>query len=111
MLLRVLYAVSFLLLSNIALAGFKTGNDIFEECNLTQGHAYVANYAMGVADTYALLMPRAKLLPICIPNGVSARQLTDVFCQYLREKPASRNEDASGLAAVSFFEAWPCTNQ
>jgi hypothetical protein len=46
----------------------------------------------------------------CIPVGTEASQLRDLAIKYLRENIANRTVTATHLVAVSFAEAYPCTN-
>ncbi|KSV95391.1 hypothetical protein N184_00160 [Sinorhizobium sp. GL28] len=96
-------------LPSISLAEFIDGNEIYKRCEGPNAVS-VATYAMGVADTYDLLVRYEKTTPFfCIPLQVSARQLKDVMCRYLREHPENRQQGAAGLGAVAFREAWPCS--
>jgi hypothetical protein len=106
--LKYFLAIGLLLGPADGYAAFVTGNDLYDRCE----HASIgatSNFAMGVADTYQLLVNAHETVAFfCIPLGVEARQLVDVACQYLKANPATRNQSAAGLAAVAFSEAWPC---
>ncbi|EPE98646.1 Rap1a/Tai family immunity protein [Rhizobium grahamii] len=64
---------------------------------------------MGVVDTYQLLTEKDNATRFyCIPSGVTAGQLADVYCKYLKTFPEYRNDGAAGLMAVSFSKTWKC---
>lgn len=50
----------------------------------------------------------ALLGNVCVPKGVKLGQMTDVFCQFLRDGPAQRHLEASLLFRKAIVAAWPC---
>lgn len=92
-------------------ATFQTGNQLYERCNNSSevDRGFCIGYAAGVADMLTiqeLVGERPKRL--CVPVEVTGGQLSDVVVKGLRDDPASRNQTASGLAAISIIEAFPC---
>jgi hypothetical protein len=45
----------------------------------------------------------------CVPEGVTARQVGDVFCKFLRENPERRHYVAALLFSAAMAAAWPCS--
>ncbi|WP_162560463.1 Rap1a/Tai family immunity protein [Methylobacterium durans] len=63
-------------------------------------------YMMGIVDSTA---PAAEeLRPFCIPDGVSAKQVTEAVCKHLTDHPEGRRHRAGDLAATALLKAWPC---
>ena len=46
--------------------------------------------------------------PYCIPANVTTTQMADLFCKYLAQNPATRNEGAAYLVDKALEAAWPC---
>lgn len=95
-------AILLLALPSSAFCNFLDGNEIYEKC--ASDRRYVQIYSMGIADAFE---KEAKPY-FCLRDGVKQSQMGDVFCNFLRDNPADRNDDAAGLAGVAFMRAWPC---
>jgi Rap1a immunity proteins len=44
----------------------------------------------------------------CEPPHVTAQQVTDVFCAFLRDKPEKRSDPAAMLFTEAMKRVWPC---
>lgn len=110
---QMLLAVALVLTVHPALAGYWTGNRLFEGCS--DGSA--ATYVMGAIDidTWETVafdketgMPIDTLEFICIPAGSTGQQATDIVCNYLTDHPENRHDDAPALIRSAIGEKWPC---
>lgn len=110
-------ALSFIL-ATPAHATFMDGNKLLNECTATkdettyfQSQARCNGYIISNVDTITLLktvgMTKAKY---CVPNGVTAGQLVDIFIQYSNKHPENRHYDASIILIFAFREAFPCSD-
>jgi hypothetical protein len=96
-----------------AASSFYDGNQLYALCTdtnrasaaLTEGMC--RGYVMGVVDQAAGQALYGQ--HICLPNGVSAVQATDVVVRYLRENPAERHIGAGTLAAKALGIGFPCS--
>ena len=106
---------------------FFTGNDIYGWCQhdkeMAQGYTAglfdsAAHAAAVIADTRNFgNMPKndaqvdfalTRVVGYCSPHGATLEQVTDVFCAYLREKPAERHSLPPILFSEALTKAWPC---
>jgi hypothetical protein len=105
--------------------GFFNGNDVHSWC---QSDSLMAlGYTAGVWDqsarTFADLSfqrgysaqvdaaiswEKEMIFGYCEPPHVTAQQVTDVFCHFLRDRPEKRSAPASLLFAEAMRNAWPC---
>ena len=70
---------------------------------------YCAGFVSGVEEAVRILQEQHKLeASVCLPKGLSAKALSDVFINY----SANRRHQLDKPAAVSVLEAltdaWPC---
>lgn len=90
-----------------------TGNDLYQwltETKKSQAgsehdrqQANIARgYALGLSET----LSAAGL--ICMPQGVSRGQVTDIIYKMLESQPQVRHMSANALAAVALQDAYPC---
>ncbi len=103
-----------------------SGNDVHSWCQsdkkLALGYAagmrdQVARslFIFDISDTRidaarsAISVAKTTLVGYCEPPGVTAGQVTDVFCAYLRDAPNRRNVHASLLFNEAMRKAWPCS--
>jgi hypothetical protein len=109
-----------------------SGNSIEEMCRTMPELA--AMYATGVSDAHAIAESEFKIIReslgrgreakfiedmknvetillghYCVPDGVTVRQIGDVFCKFLRENPERREYMASFLFPAAMSKAWPCS--
>lgn len=98
---------------------FQDGNALNDLC--TNGSAgarmLLRGYAIAIADdqaggiaivddaTGASVMPRQF---ICLPLGVSSRQVEDVACNYLAAHPENRQMQGPAILFNALVAAWPC---
>ena len=109
--IKILLALVLMTLSNTASswAGDSElfdGNKLFEHCD-TDG----ANWSNGVCYGYVVGTydrGRYDSVGVCIPDGVSVKQLIDLTTNYLRDNPQLRHKPADLLIGSSWYEAWPC---
>jgi hypothetical protein len=85
---------------------FKDGNSLYEDCRSSDIPAQTGclGFVVGVADTASAL----EFKYLCIPNGVTARQLEDIVTPFLRDHPEDRHWSASGLVLSALAKAFPC---
>lgn len=57
-------------------------------------------YVVGVHDAIELML--------CVPNGVTAGQLTEIVARSIVNNPNSRHLDGSVLVVKAINEAFPC---
>ena len=68
--------------------------------------------AMDWLDDRALAVTAVELiLPYCLPEEATLRQVTDVFCNYLRDTPQERHRTGPNLFDEAMEKAWPCPRQ
>jgi hypothetical protein len=66
-------------------------------------------FVMGVYDTFSDLQLLGRLKPaICVPRGVTIKQLADITLKHLQDNPAQRHTSASALTWVALRQAFPC---
>jgi Rap1a immunity proteins len=104
---------------------FFTGNDVHSLCqfNRSSAQSYTAGvwdhsartvYGLNLQRGYSAMVDAAVsyekdfLVGYCEPPRVTAGQVTDVFCAYLRDKPEKRNVNAALLFMEAMQTAWPC---
>jgi hypothetical protein len=65
------------------------------------------NYILGVADGIGAF---ADLYGVkdCVPDGVEARDMKDVFINYYKAHPENRRLGAQQLVTAAFIDAWGC---
>ena len=87
---------------------FLTGNDFLEMCETDTVGAL--RYAMGTFDLATVLQPFLieEAVLACPPQSITAGQVQDVSCQYVRDNPAVRHYPASSLVWGAIRAAWPC---
>jgi hypothetical protein len=117
------------LLSNPAVAGPATGNDIYAACTATPGgveQGFCIGYIIGVFEgvrlggftmlvasgaegtTQELDAATSNLQMLCMPIEVENGQVIAVAQQYLENNPQSRHEPARSLIFFALREAFPC---
>jgi hypothetical protein len=109
---RGLCALTVILPCLTAHAGFDSGNRLYEDCASANyfNRGYCAGYIVGIVDTVES-MQAGGVLPksaLCIPEGVTKGQLTDVVGKFLAENPVLRNQDAGSLVPQAINAAFPC---
>ncbi|APZ97327.1 hypothetical protein BWQ93_01590 [Sphingopyxis sp. QXT-31] len=96
-------------------AGFKSGNDLWEDCRVSERDAeYFTRigrctaYIAGAADSL-LMVSAFNKGSFCLPANVTLGQLTDVVAGYLRDNPAKRHMSASLLVGEAVLASFKCT--
>lgn len=87
--------------SNPAAAYWQDGNRLYEGCE--DRSSFNHGYIQGVIDTLG-----ADSGKFCIPANAIAKQLKDVVCRDLRERPQDRDRLGALLVYESLKRAWPC---
>ena len=98
---------------------FLTGNKLMEQCDGTgkgEPHYHPRKYNACVAylaansDTTEAWQEGEFIKPkqMCLPEGVSAKQLRRAFLKYMRQHLDLWHSNAASLAADAFRESWPC---
>ena len=119
--LKFVVASLFMVFSTIA-AGmhFSDGNQLQEVCNeaitfpFIKGEADVftagtcLGYLRATNDMYEI-MAKDSERTICIPPGISGKQLIRIVVKYLREHPERLQNIASLLVFEAFQESFPCS--
>ena len=91
-----------------------SGNELYEECSATgvdksAKHVACMAYVTGVLDTLGLAQTAGRDgANVCLPGGVTRRQMGDVVKLYLERNPQERHRDAASLAAQALAQAFPC---
>jgi hypothetical protein len=66
-----------------------------------------ATAIIGVLATKLL----ATIKRYCVPESATVEQAGDVFCKYLKDRPAERQKSAAELLVLALNDAWPCKQQ
>jgi len=45
---------------------------------------------------------------VCMRPGVTVTQVTETFCNYIKQDPAARRQAPSDALATALSKAWPC---
>jgi hypothetical protein len=126
--MRALLILAFLFLSTPTNADFFDGNELLEMCK--QRSVFISGYVSGAIDKarqdQATIMTAigdgvvasvgdksaaALYLSIgnfCLPQEATVRQVTDMVCLYLNNKPAERHESGATLVVRVLAEGFPC---
>ena len=86
---------------------YQTGNQLFARCsapsNVVEEMVFLG-YVIGVSDAYG--SP-----PLCVPQAATAKQLSDISCQYLRNHPEKRHLSGQTSVVEALRAAFPCSGQ
>ncbi len=133
--MRILAAVLLLLASTLASAeipksSFFSGNDVYDWCQhdqtmalgYTAGQFDAAVHAAYTIDSMRPLkgvekqnssaeilvnMSIERVIGFCMPEHATMRQITDIFCKYLREMPAERDGLPAIILNKALTQTWP----
>ena len=101
-----------LFMSNIANAGFLTGNELKEHCFKTGPYhkGICSGFIMGVFDGVYLSEKTwtTNAHSICPPKKVTSGRLKDVVVKFLDEEIENLPKDASELVWDALILAFPC---
>jgi len=110
---RCAVALAFTLAAASAQAEFYRGNDLSEVCvdSETDTTAYMryarcGGYILGVVDSITRL--KAYDDALCLPDGVTAGQLTKVVEKFIDDNPAELHRPGAEVVAFAMFDAFPC---
>ena len=106
--LATIAALAMLLGSSGSYAGFRSGNNLANDCNnndnkFSNGVCY--GYVMGVTD---LLLWVNTNLKLCAPSEATGGQVVAIVRKFLKEHPEMLHEDADFLVMSALQEAFPC---
>lgn len=97
---------------SLAIAGFKSGNDLYEQCEegdetgddslVPFGVCY--GYMQGVVDAHLGFMHAYACFQDNLENS---RQLKDIVMNWSRANPQFRSMSGSDMVTISLFEAYP----
>jgi hypothetical protein len=108
---------------------FFSGNDVYDWCQ--HEHGMAQSYVAGMYDATAhgaividdmrnnikdptrnndsqVDFALNRVANFCTPEHVTVQQMTDVFCQYLKNEPAKRDGLPSLMFQDALKAAWPC---
>jgi len=70
---------------------------------------YCAGFVSGVEEAVRVLQDQHKLeASVCLPEGVSAKALSDVFIRYSANRRQYLDKPAAALVLEALTDAWPC---
>lgn len=105
---QALLAVALILTTNVAIAGFTDGNELYQwllEDENPNGSMFKAGlfkgYVGGVVDL-------GNGVLFCTTTGVTRGQFTAVAAKYLRNNPEKWNKSADSIVVEAMKEAFPC---
>jgi len=131
-LLKAVPILILLLVSSNSNAAAISGNEIYEYCRTNRG--FLIGFVNGFNDKsildeqvlsglYLHMLPKdqppdsdirrlhyflGQISGYCTPEGATLDQAADIFCKYLQDTPAERQETAARLLARALKAAWPC---
>ncbi|HTS53645.1 MAG TPA: Rap1a/Tai family immunity protein [Burkholderiales bacterium] len=107
---RYVVGAAVLLAMQGAAAAWLTGNDLVRDCSNSQNYfsyGSCAGYVMGVADMMA--QPEWPYpTKACFPEQAERGQLVAIVKKYLAKHPEQLHDDALGIVASAFAQAFPC---
>jgi hypothetical protein len=92
-----------------ALADFRNGNSLLEDCQApagAPGSIVCAGYVFAIADVQ--LYGDIGGVRSCVPANVTGKQVIDVVTRYLQQHPEQRHYGAASLVAHALSENFPC---
>ena len=128
--LRLLVVVLTMFVPLSASAEFLSGNKLYERC--LSGDVFIRGYVAGAIDKSYADLPNLMILFLhfydknkhaehtahleeavrrvqgCVPKEANLGQIVDVFCKYLKEKPAERHRGGAALLDEAINGAWKC---
>lgn len=92
-----------------ALADFRSGNGLLEDCQTPEGmpsRLVCSSYILTIVDV--LRYDDVVGIRSCVPTQATTQQVTDVVTQYLQQHPELRHYGAVALVARALSESFPC---
>lgn len=104
----ILTAAAILVASQASAGSFYNGNGLHSLC---QSNRDVARfYVIGLIDAVNDFATVNGFKPyLCLPDKVTAEQVTDVTCKYFEDHPERRHYTAGGSTMKALREAFPCS--
>jgi len=94
-----------------AQAGFHNGNEYLKWPRMLK-ITYVSGVYDGLEEAFngetGTPSPGKPALAICMPDSVTAEQMTDVVTKYIHDHPADRHLNGADLVDASLKAAFPC---
>lgn len=101
---------------SLAHAGFWSGNQLYGWIQNSATRSMGTTFITGVADNegihyfFARLDGKAYATAFfCLPEEVTAGQITDIVQKYFADHPSTRHLDAALLTRSALIEAYPCS--
>ena len=93
-------------------AQFMDGNALLQLCASKDPYNGLecTGYVKGVADAFAFQMDSQKR-PLCMPDGVSAKQLVAVTVAWLEDNIPERDYPAVATVGIAIAKKWKCGEQ
>ena len=107
-----------------SVAQTKTGNDLLNECQVvTESNSDEAallkgvqcvSYLRGMSQTFNIWQAfnesrkQANPAPVCVPNGVSGREMAMVVVKYIKDHPTTMHSPYSAVAFHALADSYPC---
>jgi len=91
---------------------FMDGNKLLQLCASTDPYNGLecTGYIKGVADAFAFQMDSQKRV-LCMPDGVSAKQLVAVTVAWLEDNIPERDYPAVATVGIAIAKKWKCGEQ
>lgn len=86
-----------------------TGNKLLEVCDAgEQGGAIMVGYCLGFTNGLISGYQLGSPAQLCIPPGVSQKQIQDIVVKYVREDPSVRHLDVDLSSVLAVMVEFPC---
>ena len=70
---------------------------------------YCAGFVSGVEEAVRSLQEQHRLeVSVCLPQGVTAKALSDVFIRYSANRQQHMDKPAAAMVLEALAQAWPC---
>ncbi len=88
---------------------FLDGNQLLQLCTSEDPYNGLecTGYVKGVVDAFAFQMD-ADRQPLCMPAGVTAKQLIDVTVKWLEDNSVERGYPAVATVGIAIAKKWKC---
>jgi hypothetical protein len=100
------------LVSSVSIAGFTTGNELYQSCVATrsdqfyfQKSARCAAYISGVFDE---IISEPKGRRLCLDSNITRGQVVKVFVAYADRNPRLLNKPANNVVSAAILNAFKC---
>jgi hypothetical protein len=88
---------------------FMDGNQLLQLCMSQDPYNGMecTGYVKGVADAFSFQMDAEKRV-LCMPDGVTAKQLVDATVKWLQENTPEREYPAVATVGIAIAKTWKC---